>query len=121
MAIEPAAISAIPPVMMSVVVSAAPVKPAARANGTVRPSDIPITMSRTIADDVKCFSTCGVVGIVNSILNGQLTRYFNDHGILPFAFAAKREHHGDDFESIVRMTAAADSRRKRFCIRRLNG
>jgi hypothetical protein len=30
----------------------------------VRPSDIPITMSRTIADDVKCFSTWGVVGMV---------------------------------------------------------
>src|ERR1700722_19819044 len=64
MAIEPAAISAMPAVMTIVVVSTAPVRPAARANGTVRPSDIPITMSRTIADDVKCFSTCGVLGMV---------------------------------------------------------
>jgi len=40
----------------------APVRPAARANGTVNPSDIPITTSRTASLEVKCFSTCGVSG-----------------------------------------------------------
>jgi hypothetical protein len=42
--------------------AAAPVSPAASANGTVSPSDIPITMSRTAAVAVKCFSTCSVTG-----------------------------------------------------------
>src|SRR2546428_652743 len=37
--------------------------PAARANGTVRPSDIPMTMSRTVLPAVKCFSTWGVCGM----------------------------------------------------------
>jgi hypothetical protein len=37
--------------------------PAASANGTVKPSAIPITTSRTDADPVKCFSTCGIVGM----------------------------------------------------------
>ena len=37
--------------------------PAASAKGTVRPSDIPMTMSRTAAVAVKCFSTCSVDGI----------------------------------------------------------
>jgi len=31
-------------------------------DGTVKPSDIPITMSRTVSEAVKCFSTCGVCG-----------------------------------------------------------
>src|ERR1700684_2109796 len=44
----------------------APVNPAARANGTVRPSAIPITMSRTAAVAVKCFSTCSTDGIFGS-------------------------------------------------------
>ena len=39
--------------------------PAASANGTVSPSAIPITTSRTVSDAVKCCSTCGVVGIGN--------------------------------------------------------
>ena len=47
----------------------APDRPAARANGTVRPSAIPITMSRTASDEVKCFSTCGDWGIVDSSWN----------------------------------------------------
>src|ERR1022692_2672874 len=48
---------------MMPVASTAPDNPAARANGTVRPSDIPITMSRTASVEVKCFSMCGVCGI----------------------------------------------------------
>jgi RNB domain len=36
-------------------------RPAARAKGTVNPSDIPMTMSRIVSDEVKCVSTCGVV------------------------------------------------------------
>src|SRR5258708_15263788 len=63
MAIERAAISANPaPTMIRVVVSA-PDNPAASAKGTVNPSAIPITISRTNSDAVKCFSTCGVCGI----------------------------------------------------------
>ncbi len=45
------------------VVSTAPVSPAARAKGTVSPSDIPITTSRTVAPAVKWVSWCGVTGI----------------------------------------------------------
>jgi hypothetical protein len=40
-----------------------PERPAARAKGTVKPSDMPMTMSRIVSEDVKCFSTCGVCGI----------------------------------------------------------
>src|SRR5580700_11497230 len=66
MAIEPAAISASPAVTTIAVDAAAPVSPAASANGTVSPSDIPITMSRTAAVAVKCFSTCSTAGILDS-------------------------------------------------------
>ena len=66
MAIEPAAISASPAVMTTRVESTAPDSPAAKAKGTVRPSAIPMTMSRTVAEDVKCFSTCCVCGIRQS-------------------------------------------------------
>jgi hypothetical protein len=63
---EPAAISARPAVTMMLVESTAPDNPAANANGTVNPSDIPITMSLTISDPVKCRSMCGVCGIGSS-------------------------------------------------------
>src|SRR5271170_6241111 len=63
MAMEPAAISARPATTMIRVVVSAPDNPAASANGTVRPSAIPMTMSRTNSDAVKCDSTCGVCGI----------------------------------------------------------
>jgi hypothetical protein len=53
MAIEPAAISAKPAVTTILAAVTAPDKPAARAKGTVNPSDIPITMSRTVSDAVK--------------------------------------------------------------------
>ncbi len=64
MAIDPAAISARPAVMITLEVLTAPDNPAARANGTVNPSDMPMTMSRTVSPAVKCFSTCGDVGIL---------------------------------------------------------
>jgi hypothetical protein len=35
----------------------APDRPAASANGTVSPSDMPMTTSRTVSPAVKCFST----------------------------------------------------------------
>jgi len=47
-AIDPAAISANPAVTMTRVVPTAPDTPAARANGTVRPSDMPMTVSRSV-------------------------------------------------------------------------
>ena len=49
----PAAISARPATTMIHVVSMAPVSPAASANGTVRPSAIPSTRSRTVWLPVK--------------------------------------------------------------------
>src|SRR6185295_14280010 len=63
---DPAAISARPAVTMMLVLSTAPDNPAASAKGTVRPSDIPITRSRTTSLDVKCRSICGVCGIEGS-------------------------------------------------------
>ena len=56
LAMDPAAISARPATTMMCEASTAPVSPAARAKGTVRPSAIPMTMSRTTSDDWKCFS-----------------------------------------------------------------
>ena len=44
------------------VLATAAERPAASANGTVRPSAIPITTSRTLSEEVKCFSMCGVAG-----------------------------------------------------------
>src|SRR2546422_4283789 len=64
----PAAISARPAVTTMAVESMTPETPAARANGTGRPSAMPITMSLTIALAVKCCSTCGVSGMAPHIL-----------------------------------------------------
>src|SRR6476659_6769244 len=86
MAIEPAAISARPAVtMMPGLALAIPVRPAASANGTVKPSDIPITMSRTVSPAVKCFSTCGVRGI-----NGPLLRECRQFLTRPSEFLSPR-------------------------------
>ena len=49
----PAAISAIPAVRISFEAAMAPVRPAASAKGTVSPSDMPITRSRTASVAVK--------------------------------------------------------------------
>src|SRR5579885_291994 len=64
MAMAPAAISASPAVRMTRVCEMAPVRPAASAKGTVSPSDMPMTTSRTASPAVKCFSMCGVSGMV---------------------------------------------------------
>ena len=56
MEMAPAATSAMPAVRTMEEVALAPDKPAARAKGTVRPSDTPMMMSRTISPAVKCFS-----------------------------------------------------------------
>src|SRR6185369_11366187 len=58
MAMEPAAISASPAVTTMWVEVNAPEMPAARANGTVKPSAIPITTSRTVSLPEKCCSMC---------------------------------------------------------------
>src|ERR1700733_6145927 len=63
MAMDPAAISAKPATTIMRVLVSAPDNPAASAKGTVRPSAIPMTMSRTNSEAVKCDSTCGVCGI----------------------------------------------------------
>src|SRR5215470_19737443 len=65
---DPAAISARPPMTIRRVELTAPESPAASANGTVRPSAIPITTSRTNRPAVKWDSTCGVSGIWRSDL-----------------------------------------------------
>src|SRR5690348_12556811 len=54
--------------MTSPVLPTAPESPAASANGTVSPSDIPITTSRTLSLAVKCRSRCGVCGMTSSVL-----------------------------------------------------
>src|SRR3954453_21467146 len=64
MAIEPAAISARPAVATIHVPTFAPERPAASANGTVRPSAIPITTSRTNSLAVKWRSMWAVSGVV---------------------------------------------------------
>src|SRR5262249_35339412 len=78
--------------MMMLVASTAPDRPAARAKGTVRPSDMPITMSRTVSEAVKCLSTCGVCGMATScLLKGPggpsllppLQKLLEDHGAVP--------------------------------------
>ena len=58
MEMAPAATSAMPAVRTMEEVALAPERPAARAKGTVRPSETPMMMSRTISPAVKCFSLC---------------------------------------------------------------
>src|SRR5450631_3792637 len=72
MAIDPAAISASPAVITIVVESTAPDSPAARAKGTVRPSAMPMTTSRTVSPAVKWCSWWGVWGIRATPLKGLL-------------------------------------------------
>ena len=62
---------------MAVVASSIPESPAASAKGTVSPSDIPITTSRTASPAVKCFSMWGVCGIISLPRSTSL-----DHSIL---------------------------------------
>src|SRR5579863_5892540 len=63
MAMDPAAISASPARTITWAELTAPERPAAKAKGTVRPSDMPMTMSRTSAVAAKCVSTwAGDVG-----------------------------------------------------------
>src|ERR1043165_10120056 len=63
MATEPGAISARPAVTTIDACATAPLSPAASANGTVSPSDMPITTSRTISLAVKWRSVCRVSGM----------------------------------------------------------
>src|SRR5271166_2407003 len=60
--------------MIRAVESTAPDSPAARAKGTVKPSDMPMTMSRTVSEAVKCFSMCGVCGIRDHLCEGSFLR-----------------------------------------------
>src|SRR3954468_15815414 len=59
MAIEPAAISAIPAITTMEVFEMLPESPAASANGTVSPSAMPMITSRTNNPEVKWVSTSG--------------------------------------------------------------
>src|SRR5256885_17074807 len=72
MAMEPAAISARPAVTTMPLDATAPLRPAASANGTVRPSDMPMTTSRTVSLAVKWRSVCGVRGIAGALCRVEL-------------------------------------------------
>jgi hypothetical protein len=50
-----------PAVIMIAVEDTAPERPAASAKGTVSPSAMPMTMSRTRAEAEKCFSRCAPI------------------------------------------------------------
>src|SRR5712691_8375757 len=96
MAMDPAAISATPPTTISRVELTAPDNPAASAKGTVRPSAMPMTTSRTNRPAVKCFSTCGVIGMLRSNLRMRFQIFLS----LPhdLALAVVREFGGRIFE-----------------------
>src|SRR6516165_1713565 len=70
MAMDPAAISASPATTTMRLLSTAPERPAANAKGTVKPSDIPMTTSRTTSPAVKWRSMCGVCGMVSQFWMG---------------------------------------------------
>src|SRR6185503_19641935 len=111
MAIEPAAISARPAVTMIPVEWTAPVRPAARANGTVNPSDIPITMSRTTSLEVKWRSMWGVWGIeflseLKLVSQHQHANHYECHG--RNTFYPNQRH-------IVANNAADDYSQARHC------
>src|SRR5450631_1011890 len=63
MAMAPAATSARPAVTTTLDELTAADRPAASANGTVNPSAIPMTTSRTLSEAVKCFSIWGTAGM----------------------------------------------------------
>src|ERR1700745_860821 len=85
MAIDPAAISASPPITISRVELTAPESPAASANGTVSPSAMPMTTSRTNSPAVKGFSMWGVVGILRSDLRMRFEIFLRLAHHLPLA------------------------------------
>src|SRR5580704_16112205 len=58
MAMEPAVISARPASTMRPVLDTAPLRPAARAKGTVKPSLMPMTTSLMKAELERCCSEC---------------------------------------------------------------
>src|ERR1035441_9789804 len=112
MAMDPAAISANPAITTTWTWASAPVRPAARANGTVRPSDIPITTSRTVSEASKGFSTCGVVGIdsTSSHLRNDLLRGMrkgNDR-VEPVA-EFRREHSVDRLDVVAFALGAGET------------
>src|SRR5581483_2281186 len=101
MAIEPAAISARPAVTTIAESAIAPVSPAASANGTVRPSAIPMTMSRTTWEAVKWRSMCGVCGIAAAILmqdRGEEEEWPDEDQKKDEQRDENRQHHGSDRE-----------------------
>ena len=62
----PAAISAIPAVITKAVESTAPLNPAANANGTVSPSDMPMTISFINSELFTCSSLWSIKCLVAS-------------------------------------------------------
>src|ERR1700719_1220333 len=72
MAMEPGAISARPPTTISRVFCTAPESPAARAKGTVSPSAMPITTSRTKFVAMKWVSTCSACAMFNLGMRFQI-------------------------------------------------
>src|SRR5664279_2225967 len=93
MAMAPADISARPAVTTTRVATAAPVNPAARAKGTVNPSAMPITMSRTVSLAVKWCSRWRVTGM-GGPRGGRRSRQFHRHlpDVLPLEQAQEGRH-----------------------------
>src|SRR5690348_17799836 len=106
MAIEPAAISARPAVTTRRVAfglaATAAVMPAASAKGTVRPSAIPMTTSRTLALAVKCDSTCSLVGMDSPVLWAK-TAEFITHLHMKELRTLRSEEHTSELQSPVHL------------------
>src|ERR1700722_17014156 len=83
---QPAAISARPASTTTRVGTCAPERPAASAKGTVRPSDIPITMSRTVSVDFKWCSAWGPIGIWFGIAGEELSKR-GENGLVCYNFS----------------------------------
>src|SRR4051812_49831816 len=90
MAMAPAAISAMPAVTMMCPDATAPDRPAASAKGTVKPSAMPITTSRTVSEARKWRSVWSMLGMGGI---HQLGRGGASAAALPTA-STKRRHDG---------------------------
>src|SRR5271169_3207579 len=106
MAMEPAAISAIPATTTRRLLSMAPEMPAAKAKGTVRPSDIPMTTSRTTSPAVKWRSMWGVWGMISKLgMDFQVVQCAHGHLTLTFVAEFQRGLVQGKPESVLHLDA----------------
>lgn len=97
--------------MTTCVESTAPESPAASAKGTVKPSDMPMTMSRTRSPEVKCFSVCGVEGMDLVGMAQDFAGKFVGHlavGNHRFAIDEHELHAGVELVGVVKGGAVGD-------------